>query len=955
MKRYIVAGVIGVIGIILGLVLKGSIGILLALTLIAFAVLIAMGRIVFVNNLLETSPRTKGKSKGRKKSDNPADDAVNEAVDFLNEGKAVDAIKKLEEAVEMIEEDPARYTYSGCQALRILGELYENGKYGNSTVLVNPEKAIGYYEQLLELEPDGEIYYKLARDLLSKNNYSKALSYLEKAAAKNEKSALLKLGSIYEEGLYKYDNFGNRGDTVIEINLEKARTYYEKLAEMEDEQGMAGFERVDYALNNTDSLEFEEKEKLYSKIADRRKSQNIEFRFKTIEGAKLQYQYTYVHDEVEGYIHKLPKDWVKVVDEDAEEEYYAPNETYRDFAIYVTYDSVPKESTRDLELFLRYDNDVLDYDLNLQEYVTEYADGMCATYYHREMERGIVTFAFKQRNRMACIKFVCATMEIIEQYEEIIFEIANSFAFVDPTVISDESANRKDQQYYSEAVFYYFLGQYDKSMEFARKALNVGSKKASYLLIELYFDEDSPYVNHEKALSLAKQLFEANDDSDLAFLIGTIYEQQNRDYIQAMNWYEKADELGHQRVPFYLGRLYYYGLLRSKRDGAQALHYFKKAAENGIAEARAYIDDIEALEGEELQLAVNRWEKEIGEGNAETALQVALKKQNQVFYLASDREIEEAFKTACNLGSAEAFYRYGVIVRNREKDGDLRDGGIGKKLLERALDLGFEGFDNEYLCEVVDEKAKQGLPKEDMLKIYYKAAINGYAPSIERIAALSSDMTDETIELYEHLRELAVKGNEGALTSMNRLESAFPDLLYRQVQEKEGYKVIDNKFFKLSVPKEYTAVIDDEGGTIKIADSVVEFAVAEMPVQADAEEEFLKVYKLIVGEYIKVENADVMVVNSRLIGSAMTNTKGAVCTFSILLVSAKNQYLFKLSSESKFELLDFKDRVFEIARSLVETGETYTATGDRVNQTVGLTRLLSAGENGFLSIGKLED
>lgn len=948
MKKYLVAGVIGAIGIILGIVVKGGIGLLFAILLIILALVIAFGKIGFIERLLGSESRKK------RKSANPAEEAVNEAIDFLNQGKAMDAINKLEEAAELVESSE-QYIYYGCQALRILGEMYETGSYGNSTVQVNSEKSIGYYERLLVLDPDGEVYFKVARDLLSKNNFSKALSYFEKGAALKDKSSLLKLGSIYEEGLYKYDAFGNRGDTVIEINLEKAKTYYEKLAAMGDEQGQAGFDRVEYALNNTDSIEFEEKEKLYAKISERRKAQNIEYRFKTIEGSKLQYQYTYIHDEVEGYIHKLPKDWVKVHNEEAGEDYYAPNETYRDFAIYVTYDSIPKESTRDLELFLRYDNDVLDYDLNIQEYITEYADGICATYYHKELERGIVTFAFQHRNRMACIKFVCATMEIIEQYEEIIFEIANSFAFVDPTVISDESANRKDQQYYSEAVFYYFLGQYDKSMEFARKALNVGSKKASYLLIELYYDEDSPYINYEKALSLAKQLFEANDDSDLAFLIGTIYEQQKKDYIQALNWYEKADELGHERVPFYLGRLYYYGMLRSKRDGEQALRYFRRAAENGIAEAAAYIQDIEGLNGEELQLAVNRWEKEIQEGNAETALQVAIKKLNQVFYLASEYEIDEAFKTACNLGSAEAFYRYGLIVRKREKAGDMRDGNIGKKLLEKALDLGFEGFDNESLCEVVEEKAKQGLPKDEMLRIYYKAAINGYAPAVEKIAVLEPEMTQETTDLYENLREMAKKGNDGALISMNRLERAFPELLYRQVQEREGYKVIDNKFFKLSIPKEYTAVIDDEGGTIKIADSVVEFAVAEMPVQAEEEEAFLKVYKMIVGEYKHVENADIMVVNSRMVGSAMTNTNGSVCTFSILLVSAKNQYLFKMSSQSKIELLGFKDKVFEVAKSLVETGETYIATGERANQSIGLTRLLSAGENGFLSIGKMDE
>lgn len=947
MKKYIVAIIVGVIGILIGVFTKlQGIGLLITVLVLILALMIAFAKISFIDKLLEGGKK--------QRAANPAEAAVNDAIEFLNQGKTMDAVNKLEEAAELVESS-AQYVYHGCEALKILAVLYETGSYGNSTVQINGDRAIGYYERLLNLDPSGDVYAKVARDLLSKNNYSKALSYYEKAANMKDHSALLKLGSIYEEGLYKYDSFGNRGDAIIEINLEKAKTYYEKLAALEDEQGIAALERVEYALKNTDSIEFEEKEKLYAKISERRKAQDIEFRFKTIEGSKLQYQYTYIHDEAEGYIHKLPKDWVKVVNEENDEEYYAPNEDYQDFAIYVTYDSVPKESTRDLELFLRYDNDILDYDLNIQEYITEYSDGICATYYHKELERGIVTFAFKQRNRMACIKFVCATMEIIEQYEEIIFEIANSFAFVDPTVISEDSANRKDQQYYSEAVFYYFLGQYDKSMEFARKALNVGSKKASYLLIELYYDEDSPYINYEKALSLAKQLFEANDDSDLAFLIGTIYEQQKRDYIQALNWYEKAEELGHERVPFYLGRLYYYGLLRTKRDGTMALNYFKQADENGIPEARAYIEDIESLNGEDLQRAVNRWEQEIIDGNAETALDVAMKKRNQVFYFASERDIDEAFKTACNLGSPEAFYRYGVIIREREKEGDMRDGGIGKKLLERALDLGFEGFDNEYLCEVVEEKAKQGLPKEEMIRIYHKAAMNGYAPSVAKLVELEPQMTDNTVKLYEHLKEVARKGNNDALVSMNRLEQAYPDLIYRQVREREGYKVIDNKFFKLSVPKEYTTVIDDEGGTIKIADSVVEFAVAEMPIQADEEAAFLKVYDLIISEYLHVENADIMVVNSRMVGSAMTNTSGEVCTFSVLLVSAKNQYLFKMSSQSKIELLGFKDKVFEIANTLVESGAIYIATGDRAGQAVGLTHLLSANSDGFLSIGKLED
>ncbi len=52
-----------------------------------------------------------------------------------------------------------------------------------------------------------------------------------------------------------------------------------------------------------------------------------------IEASRLQYQYSYVHNQVEGYIHKLPKDWVKTINEETGEEYYAPSLTYKDFLL----------------------------------------------------------------------------------------------------------------------------------------------------------------------------------------------------------------------------------------------------------------------------------------------------------------------------------------------------------------------------------------------------------------------------------------------------------------------------------------------------------------------------------------------------------------------------------------------------------------------------------------------
>ena len=186
---------------------------------------------------------------------------------------------------------------------------------------------------------------------------------------------------------------------------------------------------------------------------------------------------------------------------------------------------------------------------------------------------------------------------------------------------------------------------------------------------------------------------------------------------------------------------------------------------------------------------------------------------------------------------------------------------------------------------------------------------------------------------------------------MNKLEKKYNDLIIKQPTSAQ--KIIQNKFFRLFVPKECTAVINDEGGTIKFADSIVEFAVAEMPVNADDEENYLKIYKLILSEYLPDDNAEIIIANSRMIGSGMRETKNNIHSYSILLISSKNQYLFKLSSRDRRELIMFKDKVHQIAQSLVETGEIYVATGD-AKKKIGLSFLLQSNESGFLSIGKMD-
>ncbi len=872
------------------------------------------------------------------------------AINQMENGNAEEAIEILEKIVDIAIVD-VNYKNFGVDSLKILGELHETGKYSNSKVTVDEAKACQYYEKYVKLNKDGEMIYKLAKMLLEIQNFSKAITYFEKATECGIKAAYMNLGSIYENGLQRIDQYGNKSDYVVPVDYDKAMMWYKKLADTGDSKAKSAYDRVEYASKHTDSIEFEEKDKLYTAISEERRAKGKEPRYKAIDPSRLQYQYTYVHNQVDGYIHKLPKDWVKTINEDTDEEYYAPSLTYKDFAMYVSYDSIPRDSKKTLENYLRYCNDAFEEELQLKAYITEYSDGVCTTFYHKEMEKGIVTFAFYKGKRLACMKFVCASMEIIEQYEEIIFETANSFAFVDPTLVSDQSANRKDNQYYSEAVYCYYLEDYEGAMTAAKQALKLGSIKASYLLIELYFDDDSPYKDIEKTISYAKQLFDATKDPDLAFLLGNIYDQQLKDYMKALNWYEHAHRLGHKRVAFYLGRFYYYGVLRTKRDGEKALEYFKEAQANGILEAEAYIKDIEELKGEDLQTSVEKWERAVEAGSGAAALKVALYKQSQVFFIANSYEIEKAFNEALGLGSYQAAYELGKIYQQQESAEDYRGEIKSIKYFEKAYDNRYEDFDKDNLFKVVEYKASKVDSIDDKIDLYLQSACMGYVPAVEKIIELATSVDKKIETLYMELQSIAETGDDSAIIAMNKLEKKFNSLVIKQPTDAQ--KIIENKFFRLCVPKECTAVINDDGGTIKFADSVVEFAVAEMPVKADEESDYLKIYKLILSEYLPDENAEIVIANSRMIGSGIRDNKNNIHSYSILLISSKNQYLFKLSSRDRREMMQFKDKVLDIAKSLVETGEIYVAAdGDRKN--IGLSWLLKSNESGFLSIGKMD-
>ncbi len=885
---------------------------------------------------------------------NNVDKQYNKAKELLEHGISEEAIKAFNQIADigMME---IQYQQYGCEALKILGEVYETGKYERIKAKVDRELAAKYYERYIKLVEEPSILYKLGLLMLDIQNFSKAITYLEKAAAYGVSQAYMRLGDIYEKGLNRIDEQGNKSDFIVPIDIDKAKAWYQKLADKGDDKAKAAVERIEYNATHADSIEFEEKDKIYTQISEKRKAKGIEPRYKAQDATKLQYQYAYIHDQVEGYIHKLPKDWVKSIDVDTDEEYYAPSHTYTDFSIYVTYTTVPKESERKIDDYLYYMNEAYDCDLNITPYITEYANGISARFYHPDIDKGIVTFVFKQKNRWACLRFICSNMDIMEQYNEIIFEVANSFAFVIPTLLSNKSANRTEVQYYNEAVYYFNMEDYEKAMHYATQALQNGSEQASYLLIELYFDADSPYRDIDKTLSFAKQLFDSNKDPDLAFLMGNIYDQQLKSYTDAKVWYEAADRLNHKRVPFYLGRFYYYGLVSGVRDGEKALEYLKKALENGIFEAEPYIKDIEGVgEPKKLQSIIDEWEQEVQNGVAETALKVAMSKKEQVFYLADDAQIEEAFDKAIALGSVQAAYEYGAYWQIKEKDESYAGPIRSLDYFYKAYEAGYEDFSKEYLYQVIEHKISQGVSEQEKLALYYDVASKGSVPAVKNLLKIVTRLDARLTDMYHGLKEIVKQGDVEALSAMHLIEEQFKELL--NPVENDSNKVIQNKFFRLQVPRNCTAVINDEGGTIRLADSAIEFAVAEMPVNVDEEEEYNKVFNLIYREYAGEENTEILVANSRMVGSGMLTRKAGNNKYSILLISSKNQYLFKLSSIDRRELMKFKDQALSIALTLVESGEIYVATGDRANKHIGLTLLMSgSNDSGMLSISKEDE
>jgi TPR repeat protein len=58
-----------------------------------------------------------------------------------------------------------------------------------------------------------------------------------------------------------------------------------------------------------------------------------------------------------------------------------------------------------------------------------------------------------------------------------------------------------------------------------------------------------------------------------------------KDYAEAVKWFRKAAEQGHAKAQYFLGTMYETGSKGVPQDYAEALRWYRKAAEQGHADA----------------------------------------------------------------------------------------------------------------------------------------------------------------------------------------------------------------------------------------------------------------------------------------------------------------------------------------------------------------------------------
>ena len=247
--------------------------------------------------------------------------------------------------------------------------------------------------------------------------------------------------------------------------------------------------------------------------------------------------------------------------------------------------------------------------------------------------------------------------------------------------------------------------------EWYRKAAEQGHADAQYALGEAYkyghgVEEDREQAAHwyqkaadqgheeaQASLPVAPRLPKREPEAgEYEYMWGHLYEDGigavEQDFEQAAHWFRRAAELGMADAQYRLGYAYSHGV-GVGQDIGQAVHWFRKAADQGQEEAQYYLGWSLAYgvaEEKDPEQAAYWWKKEaeLGDADAQYALGLAYHLGEGV-----EQDFEQAvhwWKKAAEQGRAKAQYHLGEAYLSGE--GVERDIGQGDHWLMQAAEQG---------------------------------------------------------------------------------------------------------------------------------------------------------------------------------------------------------------------------------------------------------------------------
>lgn len=259
---------------------------------------------------------------------------------------------------------------------------------------------------------------------------------------------------------------------------------------------------------------------------------------------------------------------------------------------------------------------------------------------------------------------------------------------------------------------------YDKALEFYKKAADMGSAEAMYYIANIYYNENYDKYDVEKSAAWIKKSAEAGyaeamgdlglmyecgegveenlqlakewyirgsklGDSDSMNNLGSLYESE-AEYSLAINWYQKAADCGNDEAMKNLGMMYSYGKGVEENDDI-ARKWWIKAADAGNTAAMSFLGLIYELGtgiNQNLQTAIDWYTKGAQLGNADCMNSLGNIYRKQENYLLAMEWYTKAVNTEDE--NSDAMNSLGLMYYNGE--GVSEDEETAKKWFIRAAE-----------------------------------------------------------------------------------------------------------------------------------------------------------------------------------------------------------------------------------------------------------------------------